>query len=89
MIQSIHSVCVVQTVLKRLFHCPTYAHLRLKLFDNLHNNNILLLPYDKPLIVQIFLYGSDKFNPTINKIIISLVIDYIIHSKRFDNPLIQ
>ena len=25
-------------------HCPTYAYLRLKLFDNLRNNNILLLP---------------------------------------------
>ena len=71
-----------------LLHCPTYAHLRLK---HLHNNNILLLllPYDKSLIVQISLYGSDKFNPTISKIIISLVIDYIIHSKRFDNPLIE
>ena len=54
-----------------LLHCPTFASLRLKLFDNLHNNNILLLS----LIVQIFLYGSDKFNPTINKIIITLVID--------------
>ena len=72
-----------------LLHCPTFASLRLKLFDNLHNNNILLLPYDKSLIVQIFLYGSNKFNPTINKIIITLVIDYIINSKRFDNPLFQ
>ena len=25
-------------------HCPTYACLRLKLFDNLRNNNILFLP---------------------------------------------
>ena len=49
----------------------------------------LLFPYDKSLIVPIFLYGSQKFNLSINKIIISLVIDYIIHSKRFDNPLIQ
>ena len=72
-----------------LLHCPTFASLRLKLFDNLHNSNILLLPYDKSLIVQMFLYGSDKFNPTINKIIITLVIDYIIHSKRFDGPLFQ
>ena len=72
-----------------LLHCPNFASLRLKLFDNLHNNNILLLPYDKSLIVQIFLYGSNKFNPTINKIIITLVIDYIINSKRFDNPLFQ
>ena len=72
-----------------LLHCPTFASLRLKLFDNLHNNNILLLPYDKSVIVQTFLYGSDKFNPTINKIIITLVIDYIIDSRHFDGPLFQ
>ena len=50
---------------------------------------ILLLPYDKSLIVQIYLYGSDKLNPTINEIIFTIVIDYIIHSKGHDNPLIQ
>ena len=72
-----------------LLHYPTFSSLRLKLFDNLHNKNILLLPYDKSLIVQMFLYGSDKFNPTINKIIITLVINYIIDSKCFDGPLFQ
>ena len=72
-----------------LLHCPTFASLRLNLFDNLHHKNILLLPYDKSLNVQMFLYGSDKFDPTINKIIITLVIDYIIDSKRFYGPLFQ
>ena len=72
-----------------LFHCPTYACLRRKLFDNLHNNNILLLPLEKSLIVQILLYGSDNYNPSMNKIIISTVIDFIIQSKRFDDPLIK
>ena len=37
-------------------HCPTYAHLRLKLFENLRINNILLLPLTKPLILQILLF---------------------------------
>ena len=72
-----------------LLHCPTYACLRRKLFDNLHNNNILLLPLEKSLIVQILLYGSDNYNPSMNKIIISTVIDFIIQSKRFDDPLIN
>ena len=72
-----------------LLHCPTYACLRRKLFDNLHNNNILLLPLEKSLIVQILLYCSDNFNPSMNKIIISTVIDFIIQSKRFDDPLIK
>ena len=73
-----------------LLHCPTYACLRRKLFDNLHNNNVLLLPLEKSLIVQILLYGSDNYHTSsINKIIISAVIDFIIQSKRFDDPLIK
>ena len=50
-----------------LLHCPTYACLRRKLFDNLHNNNILLLPLEKSLIVQILLYGSDNYHTSMNK----------------------
>ena len=72
-----------------LLHYPTYACLRRKLFDNLHNNNILLLPLEKSLIVQILLYCSDNYNSLMNKIIISTVIDFIIQSKRFDDPLIK
>ena len=70
-------------------HCPTYAHLRLKLFDNLRNNNILLLPLVKSNIIQILLYGSNNYIPSINKLILSVVIDFIIQSKRFNDPLIQ
>ena len=72
-----------------LLHCPTYAYLRGKLFENLHNNNILLLPLEKSLIIQILLYGSDNYNPSMNKVIISTVIDFIMQYKRFDDPLIQ
>ena len=46
-----------------LLHCPTYAYLRFNLFDNLRNNNILLLPLVNCLIVQILLFGSDNDDP--------------------------
>ena len=32
-----------------LLRCPNYAYLRLKLFDNLRNNNMLLLPLESRL----------------------------------------
>ena len=72
-----------------LLHCPTYACLRRKLFNNLRNNNILILPLEKFLILQILLYGSDNNNPSMNKVIISTVIDCIIQSERFEDPLIK
>ena len=71
-----------------LLHCPNYATLRLKPFDNLRSNNILILPFIKSLIIEILLYGSERFDQITNKIIISSVIDFIIQSKRFNDPLI-
>ena len=38
----------------------------------------------KSLIIQILLYGSERFDQITNKIIISSVIDFIIQSNRFD-----
>ena len=72
-----------------LLHCPTYAYLRFNLFDNLRNNNILLLPLVNCLIVQILLFGSDNDDPSVNSIIISSVIEFLIKSKRFDDPRFQ
>ena len=72
-----------------LLRCPNYAYLRLKLFDNLRNKNILLLPLENHLIVQILLFGSEYYDSTANKIIISSVIEFIIKSKRFEDALIQ
>ena len=66
-----------------------YAYLRLELFDNLRNNNMLLLPTKNNLIVQILLFGSENYDSTANKIIISSVMEFIIKSKRFEDALIQ
>ena len=63
--------------------------MRLKLFDNLRNNNMLLLPLESHLTVQILLFGLENYDSTANKIIISSVIEFIIRSKRFEDALIQ
>ena len=72
-----------------LLRCHIYAYLRLRLFDNLRNNNMLLLPLENQLIVQILLFGSENYDSSANKIIISSVIEFIIKSKRFEDALIQ
>ena len=66
-----------------------HMYLRLKLFDNLRNNSWLLLPFENNLIVQILLFGSENYDSTANKIIISSIMEFIIKSKRFDDALIQ
>ena len=50
---------------------------------------MLLLPLESRLTVQILLFGSENYDSTANKIIISSVIEFIIKSKRFEDALIQ
>ena len=57
--------------------------------DGMKTLNALLLPLVKSNIIQILLYGSNNYIPSINKLILSVVIDFIIQSKRFNDPLIQ
>ena len=59
----------------------------IKLFDNVRNN-MLLLPLENQLIVQILLFGSEKYDSTANKVIISSAIEFIIKSKRFEDALV-
>ena len=59
-----------------LLHCPIYASFRLNLFDNLRNNNILVLPLNKSSIVQIF-YMDPKIM-TIRTIILSFPVQLIL-----------
>ena len=66
-----------------LLHCPIYATFRLNFFDNLRNNNILVLPLNRSIIVQMFLYRSENYEQTVNNFIISCIIDFIIQSGRF------
>ena len=46
---------------------------------------MLLLPLKNYLIVQILLFGSENYDSTANKIIISFVMEFIIKSKRFED----
>ena len=50
---------------------------------------MLLLKLENQLIVQILLFGSENYDSSVNKIIISSVIEFIIKSKRFEDALIQ
>ena len=69
-----------------LLHCPNYSTQRLILFDNFRDNGIAFLPLNSSSIVKLFLYGCDNHNITTNKIILFNVIEFIIQSKRFDEP---
>ena len=77
----------IESVENFLLYCPNYSTYRYNLFDNLRQKEILILPYSRSYLVQILLYGNNKFNFASNKEILFCVINFIFNSKRFDGPL--
>ena len=67
----------------------TWGRVKVNLISYLHIGSKWLLPLESRLIVQILLFGSENYDSTANKIIISSVIEFIIKSKRFEDALIQ
>ena len=51
-------------------------------------SEICILPYSNTHLVRILLFSNEKFNSTSNNKILSSVINFILHSKRFDGPFI-
>ena len=91
MIQFTRYVIVERMLLSRLntsfCNALTTCNYRSSLFDNLRQNGISILPFSDSYLIKILLFGSNEFNLTSNKTILSSVINFIIQSKRFDGPL--
>ena len=51
--------------------------------------NMLILFLCISPVDTILLYGSDNYDRSVNKIILSIFINFITESKRFDDPLMQ
>ena len=78
----------IESVEHFLLQCPNHTHYRSSLFDNLRQNGISILPFCNSYLIKTLLFGSNEFNLTSNKTILSSVINFIIQSKRFDGPLL-
>ena len=77
-----------ETTVHFLLHCPTHAVHRGVLFDNLQNKGLSVIPYNDLYLANLLLYGSKSFKNSTNKDIICIVIKFLIHTNRFNGPLI-
>ena len=69
-----------------LLRCRLLSEQRTKLLENLENlDNTLLSRHGE--LLQILLYGSHKFSSSVNNKILSLTIEFLESTKRFDKPL--
>ena len=52
----------IETTEHYLSQYPNFSHLRYKLFDNLHCNGIIVIPYNGCYLTSILLFGHPSFN---------------------------
>ena len=76
-----------ETISHYLLRCSLFSERRTKLLESLSNLDNTLLNHCDDDIVNILLYGSSTYGfPTNNKIL-SLTVDFLESTKRFDKPL--
>ena len=67
--------------------CPFFATNRQKLLNDLLKIDPSLRNLKDDLLLDIILYGSDKYKDTVNKEILLHTINFIKNTKRFQRPL--
>ena len=67
--------------------CPFFAINRQKLLNNLLKIDPSLRNLKDELLLDIILYGSDKYKDTVNKEILLHTVSFIKNTKRFERPL--
>ena len=67
--------------------CPFFAINRQKLLNELLKIDPSLRNFKDELLLDIILYGSDKYNDIVNKEILLHTISSIKNTKRFERPL--
>ena len=67
--------------------CPFFAINRQKLLNDLLKLDSSLRNLKGELLLDIILYGSDKYKDTVNKEILLHTIRFIKNTKRFERPL--
>ena len=69
--------------------CQFFANERQKLRDDVYWLNASIKHLNEESLIDVLLYGSDRFNCSKNKQILLHTICYIQATKRFERPLID
>ena len=72
-----------------LLYCPMYIterHTLLGTVKNIHNN---LLRLCEPVLIRTLLFGNNSFDTNASTNVLNASIEYILSTKRFDEPLFQ
>ena len=72
-----------------LLHCPTYITERHTLLSTTENIGDNLRGLCKPVMIKALLFGSNLSDTNANTNVLNATIEYILATKRFEEPLFQ
>ena len=72
-----------------LLHCPKYINERRTLLSTIENIDNNLLDLCEPVSIRTLLFRSNSFDTDANTNVLNATIEYILSTKRFDEPLFQ
>ena len=81
------STNAIETTEHYLLQCSDYSTQRSTLFDDLNKASINVLPYNAACLTRTLLFGNSSLSNSDNHTVITLVINYILQTRRFDRPL--
>ena len=78
----------IETSTHYLLHCPTYTNERMTLLNKIKSINCSMLEFSDAVLTKTLLFGDNILSDSCNTLILNSTIDYIITTKRFDDPIL-
>ena len=72
-----------------LLHCSEFSNERMVLLNQIRQIDFNILERENSEITQVLLFGDPSYNNNINTLILNATIEFLVSSKRFDEPLIR
>ena len=79
----------IESTAHYLLHCPTYITERRTLLSTIENIENNLLDLYEPVLIKTLLFGSNSFDTNANPNVLNVTIEYVLFTKRFEEPLFQ
>ena len=78
----------VETSSHFLLHCLTYSNERMTFLNKIKNINFGILELSDTIMTKTLLLDDSLLSDSTNTIILNSTIDYVIATKRFDDPIV-
>ena len=79
----------IESTAHYLLHRPTYITERRTLLSTIGNIDNNLLDLYEPVLIKALLFASNSFDSNANTNVLNATIEYVLSTKRFEEPLFQ